>query len=56
LDKLRPALDQFAHERSEVLAKDHVRVRQALGSKGQVKVTAITPVDVIGFYVLMPGL
>jgi len=56
LDTLQPALTQFAHERSEFLASDHVRVRQALGSKGQVKVSAITPVDVIGFYVLMPGL
>ena len=56
LEALQPALTQFAHERSEVLAGDHVRVRQALGSKGQVKVSAITPVDVIGFYVLMPGL
>jgi superfamily II DNA or RNA helicase len=56
LENLKPALTQFAHQRSEVLASDHVRVRQALGSKGQVKVSAITPVDVIGFYVLMPGL
>ena len=56
LENLQPALTQFAHQRSEVLASDHVRVRQALGSKGQVKVSAITPVDVIGFYVLMPGL
>lgn len=56
LDSLQPALTQFAHERSEILARDHIRVRQALGSKGQVKVTAITPVDIIGFYVLMPGL
>ncbi|MDA9337302.1 DEAD/DEAH box helicase [Planktomarina temperata] len=56
LEALQPALTHFAHERSEALAGDHVRVRQALGSKGQVKVSAITPVDVIGFYVLMPGL
>lgn len=56
LDGMQPALAQFAHERSEVLASDHIRVRQALGSKGQVKVSAITPVDIIGFYVLMPGL
>ena len=56
LRTLQSALTQFAHERSEVLARDHIRVRQALGSKGQVKVTAITPVDVIGLYVLMPGL
>ncbi len=56
LASLEPALSQFARERSELLARDHIRVRQALGSKGQVKVSAITPVDIIGFYVLMPGL
>ena len=55
-ESLQPALSKFAHERSEVLAGDHIRVRQALGSKGQVKVSAITPVDIIGFYLLMPGL
>lgn len=55
-ESLQPALSKFAHERSEVLAGDHIRVRQALGSKGQVKVSAITPVDIIGFYALMPGL
>jgi hypothetical protein len=55
-ESLQPALSKFAYERSEVLAGDHIRVRQALGSKGQVKVSAITPVDVIGFYVLMPRL
>ena len=56
LDQLQPALTDFAAERSEVLAGDHIRVRQALGSKGQVRVSAITPVDIIGLYVLMPGL
>jgi hypothetical protein len=56
LNDLQPALTKFASERSDVLAGDHVRVRQALGSKGQVRVSAITPVDIIGLYVLMPGL
>lgn len=56
LDDLQPALTQFAQERSEVLASDHIRVRQALGSKGQVRVSAITPVDIVGLYVLMPEL
>lgn len=56
LDELNPALTEFANMRAEALAADHVRVRQALGSRGQVKVSAITPVDIIGLYVLMPGL
>lgn len=56
LDDLTPALDRFAHEHSEMLASDHIRVRQAFGSRGQVKVSAITPVDIIGLYVLMPDL
>lgn len=56
LQTLQPALTQLAQERSERLASDHIRVRQALGSKRQVEVNAVTPVDIIGFYVLMPGL
>lgn len=56
LDRLQPALDNLASERSKVLEADHIRVRQALGSKGQVRVSAITPPDIIGIYVLMPSL
>ena len=56
LNDIQPELKNFASQRSEVLAGDHIRVRQALGSKGQVRVSAITPVDIIGLYVLMPGL
>jgi len=56
LEDLQPAFIKFAQERSELLAGDHIRVRQALGSRGQVKVGAMTPIDVIGLYVLMPGL
>jgi superfamily II DNA or RNA helicase len=56
LEDLQPAFIKFAQERSETLAGDHIRVRQALGSRGQVKVSAMTPIDVIGLYVLMPGL
>lgn len=56
LKDLRSMLDAYAVERAEVLADDHTRVRQALGSKASVKVEAVTPVDVIGLYVLMPRL
>lgn len=53
---LRPDLDAYAAERAQALAEDHSRVRQALGSRASVRVEAVTPVDVIGLYVLMPKL
>jgi hypothetical protein len=56
LVELKPSLTAYAAERAEVLAADHSRVRQALGSRAGVRVEAITPVDVIGLYVLMPKL
>ena len=56
LPSLAAPLHAYAAEQAEALAKDHTRVRQALGSRAQVQVNAITPVDVIGFYVLMPVL
>lgn len=54
LPVLKPALDAYAVERAAALAEDHTRVRQALGSRAVVKVDAVTPVDVIGVYVLLP--
>ena len=56
LPDLAPMLNAHAAERAQKLAEDHTRVRQALGSRAQVEVEAISPVDVIGFYVLMPAL
>ena len=56
LPSLAADFSSYAAERAEILADDHTRVRQALGSRAQVRVDAITPVDVIGFYVLMPAL
>lgn len=56
LPDLAPMLSAHAAERARKLAEDHTRVRQALGSRAQVAVDAISPVDVIGFYVLMPAL
>ena len=56
LPSLATPLHAYAAERAATLAKDHTRVRQTLGSRAQVQVNAITPVDVIGFYVLMPAL
>lgn len=56
IGSLKPALNAYAGERAAALATDHSRVRQALGSKAGVRVEAVTPVDVIGLYVLMPRL
>ena len=56
LPEWTPILNAFASERAEALAADHGRVRKALGSRGAVRVEAMTPVDVIGFYVLLPRL
>ncbi|MGQ9369604.1 helicase-related protein [Azospirillum sp. ST 5-10] len=56
LPGLQPELDAYGAERAAALADDHQRVRQALGSRAAVKVLAVTPVDVIGLYVLMPRL
>lgn len=56
LKEQRQLLNAFAAERAAALADDHTRVRQALGSKASVKVEAVTPVDVVGLYILMPRL
>ena len=56
LPDLSRQLDAYAAERAAALAEDHTRVRHSLGSRAQVEVEAFTPVDVIGFYVLMPVL
>lgn len=56
IQRLQPDLDAYAFERAAVLADDHTRVRQSLGSKASVKVEAVTPVDIIGLYVLLPRL
>jgi len=56
LPELKAQLDSYAAERAAALAEDHTRVRHSLGSRAQVQVEAVTPVDVIGFYVLMPSL
>lgn len=48
---------EIAHVRAEELLADHRRVREASEAKGtRYAVAAAPPVDVIGAYVLMPGL
>lgn len=54
LDALRPALERLATERASVLLDDHRRVRQAAEARGRYDVRALTPVDVVAAYVLLP--
>ena len=50
----RTDLDKHAAERARVLGQDHDRVRAAARASGASEVEAVTPVDVIGLYVLLP--
>ena len=45
----------YARERAKVLERDHGRLRAAGASVPRVSVEAVTPVDIIGAYVLLPG-
>ena len=56
LPSLEQALSAYATERARALAQDHMRVRRSLGSTAGVQVVPITPVDTVGFYILMPRL
>jgi superfamily II DNA or RNA helicase len=56
LPTLQPQLATYAAARAQALAADHTTVAKRLGSSASVTVTPVTPVDVIGLYVLMPNL
>jgi hypothetical protein len=47
--------EELAKERSEALLADHRRVRKATRDTGTYTVTPGLPVDLIGFYVLLPA-
>lgn len=47
-------LEAFAERRASELLKDHRRVRQAADARGSYAVKALLPVDVMGFFVLLP--
>jgi superfamily II DNA or RNA helicase len=49
------AIAAHARARADRLADDHARVRAALPGVSRVRVEPVLPVDVIGFYVLMPA-
>lgn len=52
--KIQPQLDRMAMDQAESLLEDHRRVRDAADAKGKYSVEAITPMDLIGVYVLVP--
>jgi hypothetical protein len=49
------ALDAYAAERAVALASDHDRLRVASQAAGATAVAPVTPVDVIGLFVLLPA-
>jgi superfamily II DNA or RNA helicase len=54
LDGLRPQLEAVAARQADSLLADHRRVRQASEARGRYEVKALTPVDVVAAYVLVP--
>jgi superfamily II DNA or RNA helicase len=54
LPKLQRALEAVATERSAALLGAHQRVRAALRTRGQVTITPVSPVDILGAYILLP--
>lgn len=59
IGRFQPDLDAFAHDRAEALAEDHERVRAATMRErrtglARIRVEPVTPVDIIGLYILIP--
>lgn len=54
MDELADELEHFAQERSHSLSQSHRRVR-AITKEGQVKVKPQLPMDILGLYILQPG-
>ena len=54
-DRLAEHLHRFADEHAAALEEQHNRVRSDAGVSGKAAVTAHTPVDVLGAYVLLPS-
>ncbi len=49
------SIAEYARNRAELLARDHARVRAAGVNVPRVSVEAVTPADVVGLFVLVPG-
>jgi len=56
VETLRPVIEARAADRAKSLEADHMRVRGASKAAGTVKVTPVTPVDIVGVYTLLPAL
>jgi hypothetical protein len=54
LDELQTDLELFAKERSLSLSQSHQRVR-AITQEGRVQVIPQLPMDLLGVYILQPG-
>lgn len=54
LNEWHQDLDAFANNRADELLADHRRVREAAQARGQYKVKAHLPTDVIALFVVMP--
>ncbi len=52
---LEGPLAGFVKSRADELSQDHARLRAAAGSASRVTVEAVTPPDVIGVFILLPG-
>lgn len=55
LPALRDELEALAARQAEALLADHRRVRQAAEARGRYDVKALTPVDVVAVFVLLPA-
>ena len=55
LPALRPDTEALAARQAESLLADHRRVRQAAEARGRYDVKALTPVDVVAAFVLLPA-
>jgi superfamily II DNA or RNA helicase len=55
LQEIEARLAALADRQADALLADHQRVRDAAQARGRYAVTALTPVDVLAAYVLMPA-
>jgi len=54
VDTLRADIDAFAERRAHELLADHRRVREAADARGQYRVKALLPPDIVAVFVLLP--
>jgi superfamily II DNA or RNA helicase len=54
LDRRRADFEAFAERRAQELLADHRRVREASDARGNYRVKALLPPDIVGVFVLLP--